>query len=76
MCDITYTKIGCFKHDPQQPRPVFLSTDRDNNSLLFSGKKIDWVNWASYLPDLVCRCAKKAEEKKYRYFSIQNYGKF
>lgn len=49
-------------------------TDRDTKDPVYSGQVIDWGNWNAYLVDLVCRCARKAAEKKYNYFGIQYYG--
>ncbi|XP_031574004.1 uncharacterized protein LOC116307825 isoform X2 [Actinia tenebrosa] len=75
-CDIPYEKLGCYKDSQQQPRPMneLILTDRDPTDPVYSGKTIDWGNWNTYLIDLVCRCARKAAEKKYNYFGIQYFG--
>ena len=36
---------------------------------------MDWEHFEAYLRDLACRCAQKAEEKEYRIFGLQYYGK-
>ncbi|CAH3199325.1 unnamed protein product, partial [Porites evermanni] len=61
-CAISYAKIGCFKDDRTNPRPVpvLVFTDRDNSSNVWSGKTIDWSNWDTYIVDLVCRCANES----------------
>ena len=49
---------------------LFHLTENWNNRL------INWKNWGKgYLGDLLCRCAKLAEEDKMKFFSIQFYGK-
>lgn len=76
-CPVPFKLLGCFK-DSQQPTrtlPELLFTDKDKQSKVYSGIPIGWGNWNSYLEDLVCRCSKKAKEKKYTHFGIQYYGK-
>lgn len=51
-----------------------LLTERDRYSKLYSGYDIQWMNWANYMPALVCRCAKKALENGYKYFGIEFWG--
>jgi len=48
--------------------------DRDVFHDTFSGKLIDWKNWDVYVPDLACRCAKKAMENGWTFFGLQFYG--
>ena len=76
MCPVKYNKLGCFKDDMKNPRPLplLLFTDRDSKSPVYSNKEIDWKNWDTYIKDLVCRCAKAAEEKKFSLFGLQNSG--
>lgn len=77
-CSLEYERVGCFKDKHKTPRPLpsYLMNDRDPSINNFSGKKIDWTNWDVYVPDLVCRCAKKAQENGMTYFGLQFYGKY
>lgn len=78
-CNITYTKVGCFKDDRKKKRPLpdILFTDRDPSmKKKWSGFRIDWENWDEYIVGVVCRCANAANAKKYSYFSIQYYGDY
>ena len=76
VCPVKYKKLGCFKDDMKNPRPfpILLFTDRDPSSPVYSNKQIDWTNWDTYIKDLVCRCAKAAEEKRFSHFGLQLYG--
>ena len=76
-CEIKYRKVGCFKDDTKEPRPLpeMIMTDRDEESPVTSGKTIEWKAWDKYVPDVVCRCAQKALDKKYSIFGIQSHGK-
>ncbi|KAJ7323450.1 hypothetical protein OS493_031650 [Desmophyllum pertusum] len=59
-----YVKVGCFK-DKVNPQ------ERALPELLFNARgNIDWAN----LKQIVERCARKAQEKNYMYFSMQFYG--
>jgi len=76
-CNVQYEKLGCFKDSKVAPRPLadLILTDRDTSSPVYSGGKISWGTWNTYLTDLVCRCAQKAAEAGiYQYFGIQNHG--
>lgn len=75
-CSLQYEKVGCFRDRHRNPRPLpnYLMNDRDVFHKKFSGKLIDWKNWDTYLPDLACRCAKKAQEKGMTFFGLQFYG--
>ncbi|XP_058967104.1 uncharacterized protein [Pocillopora verrucosa] len=75
-CSVKHVKAGCF-NDKRNP------SSRAMNELLFqdrykgkgfSGQRIDWESYDSYLPDLVCRCATAAANKGYSFFGIQFYG--
>ncbi|XP_028515478.1 uncharacterized protein LOC114575226 [Exaiptasia diaphana] len=70
-CNIGYNKVGCFKDDSKQPRPL---KERLFVDSLNSGYEIDWGSWNDYMVDLVCRCAEVAAAKKHDYFGIQNFG--
>ncbi|KAM7448396.1 hypothetical protein ABFA07_003559 [Porites harrisoni] len=75
-CSLQYEKVGCYKdmHRSQRPLPFFLMNDRDVYHQHFSGKLVDWRNWDVYVPDLACRCAKKAKAKGWTFFGLQFYG--
>ena len=75
-CAFSYKKVGCFKDDRKNPRPVpvLVFTDRDVSSDVWSGKTIDWNNWDTYIVDLVCRCVNESRARNYSHFSIQYYG--
>lgn len=76
-CPAVYTKVGCFRDDMSNPRPLpkLLFTDRDPSVKKYSNIPVDWQKWDSYMKDLVCRCAKEAKVLNYQFFSIQFYGK-
>ena len=58
-----------------RPLPELIMTDRPEPvTPVWSGKEIDWMDWDTYLAELVCRCAKKAAEKKYSVFGVQHFG--
>lgn len=77
-CHVKYQKLGCYKDTAKAPRLLekLILTDRDPKSPVFSNVNVDWGSWDSYLPSLACRCAEKAEENKYTYFSLQHYGTY
>ena len=68
--------MGCWK-DKRKDRalPKLIMTDRDPGSPHFSNILIPWGAYKAYLSQLICRCAKKAEDKGFVYFGIQFYGK-
>jgi len=77
-CDIQVENLGCY-HDRHvknnRPLPHYYLTDRDNTRTdIYTGKTIDWRNWDVYMPELVCRCAKKAKEMGRTTFGVQYYG--
>ena len=76
-CKVTYHKLGCYKDNQKNPRPLpkLLQTDRDPKSAVYSTINIDWGKWDSYISDLVCRCAEKAAENNYHFFGLQYFGK-
>ncbi|KAL9985033.1 hypothetical protein ACROYT_G007389 [Oculina patagonica] len=75
-CSVKFARVGCYRDSLINPRPIpeLLMTDRDPTSHAYSGKPVDWKNWNEYLPDLVCRCAKKTRDKGYNVFGLQFYG--
>ena len=82
-CDAEFEKLAgsavhpCF-HKGSYPRfPELVLQARDPaNQGTFSGLKIDWNNWDTFMSDFICRCAKRVKQKGYKVFGIQNYGKF
>ncbi|XP_044178441.1 uncharacterized protein LOC114976229 isoform X2 [Acropora millepora] len=75
-CAVNYVKQGCFndKTKPSQRTMSELLFQDRYKGKTFSGQKIDWNNWKTYLPELICRCAKAADNKGYEFFGIQHYG--
>jgi hypothetical protein len=41
---------------------------------VFNGRRIDWQNWDTYVPEFICRCAKQAKEFQRQVFGLQFYG--
>ena len=76
-CDVTFVPVGCFndKHGSPRPLPREILNDRDSSRSTFSGQYIQWKNWDNYLPDFICRCAKKAAKNNYKIIGVQYYGK-
>ena len=77
-CDEQFERVGCFRDNQIAPRPLpdYIMTDRQENLVIYSGQRIDWRNWDAYMPQFVCRCAKKAKEKGHIAFGVQFYGKY
>ena len=77
-CDLYYEPIGCFNDDLLSPRPLpdYVISERDHTSLVFNGIDIDWKHWNSYMPKMICRCAKAAQVKGDTYFGVQFHGMF
>ena len=71
-----YKPIGCYRDSlvPPRPLPNYISTDRDYSINIFSGKLIDWKNWNTHSPEMICRCARLAKLKGDTYFGIQFWG--
>ena len=76
-CDINFERIGCYQDSYQihRPLPDYILTDREKGLKVYSGRWVEWKNWDQYLPNVACRCAKKAKEKGYNTFGLQYYGK-
>ncbi len=75
--DIFFKKAGsgCYRDDKSPPPlPELILTDRDSSSPVYSGKKVDYGNWDTYMPDLICRCAEKAFSLKKPIFGLEFYG--
>ena len=77
-CPLDFERIGCFRDNKKDPRPLpeYIITDRERGLNVSSGRSIDWRNWDVYMPDFVCRCAKKANEKGHSTFGVQFYGEY
>ena len=78
-CQAQYQKAdgpnrdACFFDNPKTFDELVF-TDRDPNSVLYSGKLIDWKNWKTYLLELICRCAIATQKKGGALFGLQYYG--
>ncbi|XP_066922200.1 uncharacterized protein [Clytia hemisphaerica] len=69
----TYEKLGCFKRQPKL-LPDLILNDRDPTHDNYTGRNIDWVEYASYLNEFTCRCSDKAKKMGYKYFALGFYG--
>lgn len=71
-----FIKKGCF-NDLQSPKPLpkLMFTDLNARDTKFSGVPIDWGSWASYLQNVVCRCAQVSKAKGFYHFGIENFGR-
>lgn len=76
-CDTYYEPVGCFKDNQNIPRPLpeYAMNERDYSISNWNGKLIDWRNWNTYSPQMICRCAAKAKALGRTTFGIQFYGK-
>ena len=76
-CDTYYEPVGCFKDKQNVPRPLpdYILTERDYTLNIWNKYLIDWKNWNTYSPEMICRCAAKAKALKRTTFSMQFYGK-
>ncbi|KAL9953672.1 hypothetical protein ACROYT_G041123 [Oculina patagonica] len=75
ICDVNYEKIGCFQDEPDQ-RALSQELFQDLLTGLpnYSGQSVDFNDFSTYLPGLVCRCAQKSKQEGFSYFGLQNYG--
>ena len=73
---VMFERIGCYKDKQLKPRPLpdLVFTDRDTTSRVYSGQTINWKQWDTYMPKLVCRCAEESVKKMKIVFGIQFYG--
>ena len=75
--EVSYKKLGCYKDNRQQERPLseLLFTDRDETSPKYSGRKYTKENFnRRYLGDLVGRCASECKKLGYQVFGIEKFG--
>lgn len=76
ICDVNYVKVGCYKEQKNNVAlPQELFQDRFANQPNYSGQNVDWADYSNYLKSLACRCAKKSQEKSFKYFGLQDYGR-
>jgi len=75
-CDTYYEPVGCFNDKQNVPRPLpdYILTERDYTLSIWNKYLIDWKNWNTYSPEMICRCAAKAKALKRTTFSMQFYG--
>ncbi|RMX40186.1 hypothetical protein pdam_00016639, partial [Pocillopora damicornis] len=74
---IEYNKLGCYRDNWQEVRPLaeLLFTDRNETSPRYSGKKYIRKNFNRlYLDDLIQRCASQSKKLGYQVFGIENFG--
>ena len=75
-CDVKYEAKGCFIDKlGDRVLPAYIQNERDWTLSNWNGKWIDWKNWEIYMPNMMCRCAKKAKELGYPLFGLQYFGK-
>ena len=77
---MSFETVDCLKdaHDidySNRPLPDYLFNDRDSTIPNFSGQRIDWRNWDTYVPKFACRCAAAAKAHNATFFGMQFYGK-
>jgi len=74
-CDVKYEAKGCFIDKlGDRVLPAYIQNERDWTLSNWNGKWIDWKNWEIYMPNMMCRCAKKAKELGYPLFGLQYFG--
>lgn len=74
---IEYNKLGCYRDNWQEVRPLaeLLFTDRNETSPRYSGKKYIRKNFNGlYLDDLIQRCASQSKKLGYQVFGIENFA--
>jgi len=76
VCDTYYEPIGCFKDKQNVPRPLpdYAMNERDFSIPNWNGHLINWKDWNTYSPKMICRCAAKAKELGHTTFAVQFYG--
>ncbi|XP_028514921.1 uncharacterized protein LOC110239313 isoform X2 [Exaiptasia diaphana] len=73
-CAVQYRAIGCYQDHFKRPLPFEILNERDVTSKVYGGRRIDWNNWNSYMPQFACRCAQLAKAKGYTIFGLQFFG--
>ena len=56
-------------------REALIFTDMDKDSPKYSGNQAKVGELATYLGDVLWRCAEQAQELGYQHFAVQNHGK-
>ena len=65
-CDVHFEKIGCYKDN---------AASRSGNEYVLNARnRIDWDDYAIFLRQFACDCAKKVVEAGYDTFGMQFYG--
>ncbi|KAL9955066.1 hypothetical protein ACROYT_G036341 [Oculina patagonica] len=74
-CGTSFVPVGCY-NDQKNPRLLrhYILNERDPSAGNYGGRSTDWANWHDYLPQFICRCAKKAKLLGYDVFGIEYYG--
>ncbi|CAH3120940.1 unnamed protein product [Pocillopora meandrina] len=76
ICEVNYEKVGCFKEDTNnRTLSQELFQDRMSSDPNYSGQRVDWANYNTYLKSLACRCAKSSALNGFTYFGLQDYGR-
>lgn len=75
-CNTYYEPVGCFHDSMIEPRPLpdYLQNERDFSISNWNGILIDWKNWNTYSPEMICRCADFAKKRGHSMFAIQFWG--
>ena len=77
-CEIKYESLGCYKAVDQGDSlamPELLHNELSPSIDKFNGYVLHFdANWETMYPQLLCRCARVAEEKGYQNFAIRNRG--
>eukprot|EP00795_Rhopilema_esculentum_P016531 gene16531-7954_t len=77
QCSVNLTKVGCYRDLGQVPRPLPIKVleEKENNFHVgIRSSSFDKQAWENFLPEFICKCAKKTREMKFWTFSIQNYN--
>lgn len=73
-CVVPYKAVGCSQDSPARALKEQVLNERDPDSNVYDGNRIDWTNWNNYMPAFACRCAKIVKAKGYTVFGLQFYG--
>ena len=76
-CPVSFNPVGCYYDDQIIPRPLplLIMNERDDTVSSWNKLYIDWPGWFKlYVEEFTCRCAAKAKELNYTFFSAQFYG--
>ncbi|XP_068751837.1 uncharacterized protein [Montipora capricornis] len=73
-CDVPYKAKGCYEDHPARVLKTQIINERDPQSNVFNGHRINWFDWNNYMAAFACRCAKAVKEKGWKIFGLQFYG--